>query len=184
MSLIYNQTQEITLFLLDNDVKDIDELYERLVVKREKKIQCFRKRTTRKTNEETFRVIYRDITKDSFEKIIKFMNRIKILKSKPLNLLESNREILEDNPLEKFNILIEEIIKLYFEKYGFKISDLKEKIKKIRYPKLRDSKTIQKKFRESKKSKKMIGISDFNKLLTLLSDIGILERVRPILFLE
>jgi hypothetical protein len=180
MSKIYNQVEEITQFLLDKDVNDIDTLYEKLVSRRERKIDCFRER---KIDEKKMLIRYEDISMPKFKRIVQLMAKINILKIKPVGLLDENKEALEIYNERKFDSLLEVTIKDYLSEHDIIVSDLRDKIiQKIKYPDLRNARTIHEKLKRSGKEKKMVGIQDFSKLLTLLADIGVLERKSSTLF--
>jgi len=181
MSRLYKQVREITRFLRARNVGDADLLYEKLVSNKTKKIPCFRKR---KINYQKGSVSDEDIDKEEFRRIVQFMDEVDLLNREPISLTDANREALEDNKEETFKNLLEEIIKEYFAEHQLDLSILrKDIIGKIKYPSIRNPATIRKEVEKTIKPKRMISLQDFCKLLTLLSDIGLLERRSSTLYL-
>ena len=182
MSKIYDQVIEITRFLLNNSVKDVDSLYKELVSNKdeEDKIECF---IEREVDVKERRFYYKDISKNKFKRSVTLMDKLNFVNTDPLELLNENSKVLQNFKAEKFDNLLEEIVKEYFAKHDFDIPFLREKvIKKIKYPDLRNTTTIHKRLKNILKSEKTIGLQDFAKLITLLSDIGVLERKSTTIF--
>ena len=182
MSKINEQMFEITRYLFNHNVKDVDSLYEKLVVNRKKKIKCF---TVRKIDEKNMRIMDEDISLANFKRIVRLMENIVILTKEPLTLLDDSKKELRGNIKINFSKLLKKNIESYFSARGISISSLKKDvIKNIQFPSLRNHKTIHKKVKKLMAPTKIVSAGDFSKLLTLLSDIGIIKRDSSIQYVE